>query len=333
MVAAWRQRVHVAQGFPKSNTDTAPTAVFLSLFFLSALSHAFIFIRNKKRGHLFVFNGLCIGFCMARVVTCCLRLGWTYDIENRGLGISATIFVAAGVLLLFIVNLVFAQRILRGLHPNIGWQKALSRCFLVLYLLIPALLAMVVTATTQLFFTTNRNIVRIDINIQRAASSYFLFVSLLPVPITAFALLYPQTSEPDHFGKGAFWLKSAVVISASLILSLGAAFRTATAFYDWKPEYNTNPPWYNAKWCFYFFNFTLELVVVLMYLVLRIDLLFHIPNGSKGPGGYSRYSKESTGNEDVETRGLQRRSTDIMSQDSRVPGSPVNMSAVEKEGP
>ena len=319
----------MAQGFPHPSTDAAPTAVFLVLFFLAALTNIFIFLRNKRRGHKFLFNAFCIGFCMARVVTTSLRLGWMYNLDNRGLAIAATIFVAAGVLILFIINLLFAQRILRGLHPHLGWHKALSRTFLVLYLLIPLLLVMVVTASTQSFFSTHLTTRKADLNMQRGASTYFTFFTVLPIPIVIFALVYPKKSDPDHFGRGHFWLKSAVVLTASLLLCLGAGFRTGTAFMNWKPEYATNPPWWNAKWCFYFFNFTLELIVVIMYDALRIDLLFHVPDGSKGPYSYSR--KAGAPEQEVETKNLQRRSTDNVSQGTEVPQSPVGASMTEKE--
>lgn len=322
------KRVHVAQGFPKPNTDAAPTAVFLALFFIGALANIFIFVRNNKRGHKFLFNGLCVGFCMARVVTTSLRLAWMYNLDNRGLAIAATIFVAAGVLILFVINLLFAQRILRGLHPHLGWHKALSRTFLVLYLLIPLLLVMVVTASTQSFFTTHQATAKADLNMQRGGSTYFLFFTLLPIPIVIFALVYPKKNDPDRFGQGSFWLKSGVVLTASVLLALGAGFRTGTVFKTWKPEYTTNPPWYNAKWCFYFFNFTLELIVVVLYTALRIDLLFHVPDGSKGPYSYSR--EKAAAEQEVETKSLQRRSTDRVSLGTEHPQTPVGAQATVK---
>lgn len=327
---AWMKRVHVPQGFPSPNVDTAPSALFLALFFLTALSHMFIFLRNKRRGHKFLFNGLCIGFCMARVVTNSLRLAWMYNIENRGLAIASTIFVAAGVLILFIINLSFAQRILRGLHPHLGWNKWLSKAFLVMYLLIIPLLAMVVTATTQSFFTTDKNIARMDVDMQRGASSYFLLVALLPLIITTFALLYPQTTEPDHFGKRSFLHKSVVVMIASALLALGAGFRTGTSFYSFKPEWAANPPWWMAKWCFYVFNFTVELIVVWMYLALRIDLIFHIPDGSHGPGSYSAGQNEMMERKKFAAEPSQRPSSDSAGSTSEPPQTPTGPEAAER---
>ena len=318
MPEPWMERVRVAQGFPKPSTDAAPTAVFLALFFVAALTNIFIFLRNNKRGHKFLFNGLCTGFCMARVVTSSLRLSWMYNLDNRGLAIAATIFVAAGVLILFIINLLFAQRILRGLHPHLGWHKAISRTLLLLYLLIPLVFLMVVTASTQSFFTTHPATAKADLNMQRGASTYFVFIAFLPIPIVIFALVNPKTNDPDHFGQGHFWLKSAVVLTASALLTLGAAFRTSTIFMST----SIIPPWYNAKWCFYFFNFTLEIIVIILFILLRIDLLFHIPNGSKGAYSYAR-GKEAA-EQEVETKSLERRAIDRASYGLRMPQTPIN---------
>jgi len=69
-----------------------------------------------------------------------------------------------------------------------------------------------------------------------------------------------------------------------VLLCLGASFRAATNYKNPRPR--DDPAWYDAKWCFYFFNFTVEIVVVFLYIVLRVDRRFHIPDGSKGPGDY-----------------------------------------------
>lgn len=308
-------RVHVPEGFPKVNTDIAPTAVFLVLYLACGITNFIIMRKNNARGHKFIFNQLSMGFCISRIFTCILRLAWTCNIQNQGLALAATIFVAAGVLLLFIINLMFAQRVLRGLHPHLGWHKGLSTAFLVLYALVPLLLVMVITATIQIFNTTTKNIVNIDLDMQRTASSYFLFIAVLPLPITGFALLYPKKSEPDHFGRGSMTLKAAVVLSVSVLLCLGAGFRTATVFISWTPELAAHPPWWNAKWSFYFFNFAIEIIALVMYLTLRIDLLFHIPNGSKGPGSYSINAKlaEKTEDQESDTQSLQRPSSESSS--------------------
>ena len=59
------------------------------------------------------------------------------------------------------------------------------------------------------------------------------------------------------------------------------------------PRNRNNPAWYHAKWCFYFFNFVIEAIVVYLYIAVRVDRRFFVPNGSKRAGDYSGQNKQS----------------------------------------
>jgi hypothetical protein len=209
---------------------------------------------------------------------------WAVYPHDVQVAIAAMIFVSAGILILFIVNLIFAQRILRAAHPHFGWHKALSRFFLVLYLLIGVMLATVITATVQSFYTLDMNIRKIDRDLQLTAGTYFMFFSFLPIPMIIIGLIIPRKTRVEKFGTGRWRTKIAILLTSATLLCLGAAFRAGTNFKNPRPM--TDPAWYQAKWCFYVFNFTIEIIVVYLYLILRVDRRFHVPNGSKGPGDY-----------------------------------------------
>lgn len=213
------------------------------------------------------------------------RIVWAVYPTDVQIAIAAMIFVSAGVLILFLINLIFAQRILRAAHPHFGWHRTLSILFKVLYLLILAMLAMVITATVQSFYTLNPDTKMIDRNLQLTASTYLLFISFLPIPMVILGLVVPRKTRVEKFGTGRWRTKVAILLVTSVLLCLGAAFRSATLYKNPRPR--DDPAWYHAKWCFYFFNFTIEITVILLYLILRIDRRFHIPDGSKGPGDYS----------------------------------------------
>jgi len=230
-------------------------------------------------------SGLMFGFCMARTVTMILRIVWANYPHDVQIAIAAQIFVSAGVLLLFVINLIFAQRITRAAHPHFGWHKALSNVFKVLYALVIAMLAMVITATVQSFYTLNPNIKRIDRDLQLTASTYLLFISFLPIAIIVLGLIVPRKTRVEKFGSGRWRSKIAILFTSAFLLCLGATFRIATMYKNPRPL--NNPAWYHAKWCFYFFNFVIETIVIYLYLLVRVDRRFHVPNGSKGPGDYS----------------------------------------------
>ena len=279
-------RVALVGGRPTIGVDVPICAVFLALFMAGAAGHMTIFQLNKRRGHKFLMSGLTFGFCMARIMTMIMRVVWACYPDDFQISIAAIIFVAAGVLILFLINVIFAQRVLRAAHPHLGWHKALSRGFTVIYVLIALMLVMVITATVQSFYTMRKDIHRIDRDLQLTTGAYFVFISFLPIPMVILGLVIPRMTRLEKFGSGRWRTKIAILLTSSFLLCLGATFRAATNFKNPRPM--DDPAWYHAKWCFYFFNFTMEIIVVYLYLILRVDRRFHIPNGSKGPGDYLR---------------------------------------------
>lgn len=233
---------------------------------------------------------------MARITTCVLRIAWTTRPTNLRLAIAAQIFVAAGVVLLFIINLIFAQRILRASHPNSGWHPNFFRSLLVIYILIVVSLVMLITATVQSFYTLNLNTRRIDRDIQLYGQTLFAIVSFLPIPLVIGVLLVPRKTHIEKFGSGRWRSKIYILLAASVLLCLGATFRVGTNYKAPRPRDDPAP--YQNKACFYIFNFTVEILVLILYVVVRVDKRFHVPNGSKGPGDYSGRNKQGNGDKE-----------------------------------
>ena len=263
---------------------------------MGAVSNMTIFQINKRRGHKFIMSGMLFGFCMARITSCVLRIVWATRPTNIRLAIAAQVFVAAGVVLIFVINLIFAQRITRAAHPNSGWHPLFSRTFIAIYVLIVVSLVMLITATIQSFYTQNLNTKRIDRDIQLYGQTLFAIVSFLPIPLVVGGILVPRKSRIEKFGAGRWRTKIYILLTATVLLCLGATFRVGTNFKT--PRARNNPAPYQNKACFYIFNFTVEILVIILYVALRVDKRFHVPNGSKGPGDYSGRNKETKDKEE-----------------------------------
>lgn len=215
------------------------------------------------------------------------RIAWAKHQKNVKLGIAAQIFVAAGVVLLFIVNLVFAQRIIRAQHPRWGWHKAFDRVFGVIILITVFTLIMLITVTVQSFFTLSTHTHYIDRKIQLYGSTWFATVAFLPIPLIIIGILLPKRVRLDKFGSGRFRTKIFVLLTASTLLALGASWRCATAYLPPVPLARPSP-WYFNKAFFYTYNFGIEAIVVFLYVFVRIDRRFYTPDGAKGPGSYKK---------------------------------------------
>jgi len=285
--APWLPNNWSLGGVPKKSVDVPITAVFLLLFVVGAATHMTILRLNLKRGHKFLFNGVLFGFCMSRIVTCIMRISSICLPTNVSLAIAAAIFVAAGILLVFVINLIWSQRILRSLHPHIGWHPALSVAFKALYVFIVLTLVINITATVQSFYTLRPRTRKIDRSLQLYGTTFFAIVSSLPILVVLLSLAIPRRGAHDRFGAGRLRAKITVLLLGSSLATLGAWYRCGTTWKDPVPK--TEPlPGYFHKACFYLFNFTLDIMIVYFYALMRVDLRFHVPDGAKGPRSYGK---------------------------------------------
>lgn len=247
-----------------------------------------IFQINKRRSHKFVFSALLFGFSMARITALVMRIVWANYPRNANIALAANIFVAAGVLLLFLVNLIFAQRIVRSYHPHFGWHRAVSGAWKAVLFSVLAVLIMVVVANVHSSFTLDVETKMRERDVLRFAVVYLAVLAFLPIPIVVTAVLWPRGADQkiDKFGQGRMRTKVGLLLFTASLLSLGAWFRAGITFV---PRLVGEPvAWYHSRPAFYCFNFVVELLVVFSYVVARFDRRFHVPDGSDGPGSYGR---------------------------------------------
>ncbi|KAF1984922.1 hypothetical protein K402DRAFT_305959, partial [Aulographum hederae CBS 113979] len=270
-------------GTPTIPVDVPITSVFLLLFILGAGMHMGIFQFNKKKAHKFLMTLLVFGFCMCRIVTMALRISWATEPRNIKLGIAAMIFVQAGTVLLFVVNMIFAQRIIRAQHPTVGWSKAFDVfCRLIIVVIVLTLIALI-TVTVLSFYTLDTYTRHVAHVVQVYGSTYYAAIAALPIPMVILGLVVPRRIRTEKFGKGRFRTKIGVLLASSILLSIGAIWRCVTT---WLDPTLADDPWYMGKAPFYTCNFTVEFLVVLLFAAVRVDRRFHVPNGAKGRGSY-----------------------------------------------
>lgn len=278
MGGPYAPRTAALGGRPTKDLDVPICSVFLFLFLAAGVAHMTLFQRNHRRGHKFIPSAVTFGFCMSRLVANAMRIAWACHPDNVRVAIAAQVFVAAGILLLFIINLLFAQRMLRAAFPRLGWSVGLSWAFKTLYILIIPCIAMVITVVVQSLYTLNDNTHRIDRDVQLAGTTYFAVISFLPIPIVILVLLFSHGRQIESFGSGSWYAKGFTVLLSGILLCLGASFRAGTLYRPLRPV--TDPAWYQSKACFYVFDFALDWLVVMVFLLARVDKRFWVPDGS-----------------------------------------------------
>lgn len=277
----YQKTIAILGEVPEPHVDVPICAVLIGIFAIGAAGHMALFRINLSRGHKFIPSAATFGFCMTRIMANVLRIAWAYKHSNVSLSIAAQIFVAAGVVILFILNLLYAQRILRAVCPAVGWSRLFSLTLRLTYVIIILTLAVVITVTVQSFYTLDHYTGQIDQDLLKYGTTYFAIVATLPLFIMAYVLLAPRPKPfktAQKFGYGGTGAKITIVVVAAILLSLGAWFRAATNYLA--PHSVTSPAWYQDKACFYVFNFTVEILVVYTFLLTRVDRRFHVPDGS-----------------------------------------------------
>ncbi|KAI0905480.1 hypothetical protein F4823DRAFT_610985 [Ustulina deusta] len=274
-------------GLPEVIPDIPISAVFLALYLCSAITNMTILQINLRRQHKFIISGALFGFSMSRIITFILRIVWALNPHNVRLAIAANIFVNAGVLIVYVINLIFAQRILRARQPAFGWHPAISIALKVFYVGIAASLILVIYSVVQSSYTLNTNTLLAARDIQLAAVTYLLVFTTLPIWLLVVAhFLLPRSADEETFGHGSMRSKVIINVLSTCICILIAGFKAGTAWETPRPV--SHPAWYHSRPAFYVLLFVLEIIVLVLLTVSRIDKRFHIPNGSKQPGDYSR---------------------------------------------
>lgn len=277
-------------GLPTISTDAPTDAVFIFLYICFAATNMTIFQLNRRKGHKFLPSAAMFGFCMARIVTLSLRISWAAFPHNGRLAIAASIFVNAGILIIYVINLILAQRILRATHPDLGWHLILRAAYKFFYVGIGGALAMVITSAVLTAYTLNPATKQKCRDIQLAAITYLLLFTCLPAIHVGLAIFLPKSQNAEDFGQGSVKRKMIVVTTSALLCMLIAGFKTGILWMPLRPV--TNPPWYDSKACFYIFNFSLEILLLIVLTFSRIDKLFFIPNGSKKAGDYTQLADD-----------------------------------------
>ncbi|KAF3030320.1 hypothetical protein E8E12_000261 [Didymella heteroderae] len=153
---------------------------------------------------------------------------------------------------------------------------------------------MIIVTSIWQYFTLNNNALRIFRGMQLASQTYFTVFAFAPIIFVLISLVLPR-HEIDKFGAGRLRVNIIILLIAAAIVSAGQIFRCVIA---WQPPFPLrnaqgqfqDPLWYYKKACFYAFNFVPEIIVLVMYAVVRVDLRFHVPDGAKRAGDYSRSS-------------------------------------------
>ncbi|KAI9648847.1 hypothetical protein NHQ30_003488 [Ciborinia camelliae] len=193
---------------PTNHVDTPITSIFMILFLISAIIHMTILQINLRRGQKFLMSGMAFGFSFSRVIACIMRMVWASHPTNIRIAMAAQIFISAGTILLFLVNMIFTSRLLRAYHTW-AWHPYIRTIFRLSYASVIMGLVTNLTVTIQSFYTLNPHILHIDHTVQLVVSTYFAIYAFMPIPLLALRLLLPLNISSRNRKRDRGWKNSA----------------------------------------------------------------------------------------------------------------------------
>ena len=225
----------------------------------------------------------CLGKCCYS--RCCLGRN---DCPKRRVSLlsflptPSILLMSHSVAAVFAVNLVLAQRVVRAMHPSFGWGLGFTIFSQFLIFSIPAVIAMNAVSVSVNFFSVDLVQREVTEELLMFGSSWNLMLAAMPLVWVFFATAIPGP-RVENFGVGEFRSKTSLLVFGAITMSVGAGVRLAISL---NGPNSTSP--LSGKIVFYMTGFLLEIMTVAAYAYFRLDLSFHIPNGSIGPGAYSK---------------------------------------------
>jgi len=193
-------------------------------------------------------------------------MGWANNQTNAHLALTAGIFVAAGTIILYIINGILAFRFGETIRILVLSRGLLFGIILTLILLI--------VAAVQSAYTLNSNIRSIDRKLQLYGTTFYAIIAGLPLLVLLISHITanrpPSTSK---LGPSRHRRRVVIVVLVSAVLSLRAIWICAVT---WQTPTSLTQPlnWYLNKPAFYLVSLLPELIAVFAFCVLRIDNYF-----------------------------------------------------------
>ncbi|EJT99784.1 hypothetical protein DACRYDRAFT_54959 [Dacryopinax primogenitus] len=266
-------------GIPTMTVDVPVCSVLIACYASLAATHLTIYIRNRRRKRYFRPSVLLFAFCMARIVTLSLRIAWACHPTNPKLALASGIFLAAGVLLVWIINRIFATRALSEYHPWVYRQPFKFFITQLPYIIVLCFLPMMITVVVLQSQNPSPSTMRADNIILKVALAYFVAFTFSPFVVFFWIYIVPphRTKEEVYelqrrFGTGKTTKKMAVIALATALLVTELCFRVATSLQTFPV---TDAPGYYGKPTFYIVIYGFEILVLTLYAAARVDKLFY----------------------------------------------------------
>jgi len=217
-----------------------------------------------------------------------MRIASTLDGYNGHIYVAYQLFVATMEPIFILANLAFAHQIIRSQH---GGGILSTIVFLGVYFLMFLAWAMQLAGLGQTFFTLDFYTRDFDYNFQIWATTFYAFASLLPI---GFVFLSCLTPKRKRRGGAGIYLSAWVLVVGSLLIALQAWYIAAVFWIGRTSRFLPLPDFMSRAW-YYFIIWTIDIIVVFLYIFARVDRRPSSRNGNANGHGNGAYPVGAAG--------------------------------------
>lgn len=255
-----------------SNLKTLPDipilVIFATFFVAATLFYAFRLTRQLRKRERYGISLFLFLFALQRIPAYILLIVSNFQTGEVAIAVAAGTLIEVGIVLLYLANLVYVAAVIRAGTGQHTWLKILQ---VALYITTVVAVVMSVVGVVVVIFTADEKVLDNCLYVRRAVATFFLALAIAPLGLLIAA----------YFGhrKRLFrvvretWVDLAITAAAALLCMLVSGFRTGIIWQE--PGFGTDLEWYQTRASFYALQLAPEILLMVMYMLVRVDKRFH----------------------------------------------------------
>ncbi|KAK4222420.1 hypothetical protein QBC38DRAFT_375114 [Podospora fimiseda] len=258
-------------GLPPTPLPDIPlSGIFILLYLLYIPLHLFFSTHSNPHSKPILTIILTI-FPSLRIISLSLRISWSLNPSNLQLEIASTALTFAGVLLLYILNLLVSRRYVRD-YAISGYRPIVKGIFRSLIGIVLICLIMGVIVSVNVYFVSpkDKNVLRECRDVLLVSGTILAVLAFTPVIMVVLVGCCCKAGDVVGIEKKRYRARTELLVGTAGLLSLEGGFRVGMV-YEARLVGEEEVKWWEGKAAFYCFVYLVEVVVVYWVLAARFD--------------------------------------------------------------
>ncbi|KAK3388775.1 hypothetical protein B0T20DRAFT_102612 [Sordaria brevicollis] len=281
----------VLGGIPTEGVDIPISSVFILLFGIAAVWHLYTYFwvdrrRLPRQRHFFAM--MLFVFSTLRMFSLVMRIIWAASVTDphipeQVVAVPARTFTTAGNTLIYILNFFTVRRFNRD-YALFGAHPAPLRITRFLMFATLACLVMIVTSLVDSYHEHTDAVEKQGRAVQLAALTILTVLAFCPIIMASLGHVFRDNAKVyggSQEEKRRYKARMRLIMISSLLMTLDVGYECGVAYARRPVE---RPAWWHHRAALYLSDYLLELLMVALFGVARLDRRFKMMRASERLG-------------------------------------------------